>query len=85
MVRAAAAGISGQIDPYGRGQVLLDLKASQAVDIEVLAAIEETFYARYGDWPWVLGGVLALLGGILIFHLPSLRGSGFMRGNRTPP
>lgn len=69
MVRSASAGISGLIDPYGRGLGLLDLSASQAVDIEVLAGLEETFYARYGDWPWMLAGILMLLGFTVACHV----------------
>ncbi len=84
MVRSASAGISGLIDAYGRGVVLLDLRASQAVDIELLAALPETFYARYGDWPWLLGGIFLLLGSRVVFIL-MLRGARAGGGSERKP
>ncbi|TGY89059.1 apolipoprotein N-acyltransferase [Marinicauda algicola] len=63
LVRAASAGVSGLVDPLGRGLQLSGLKSSEALDIPILAAADKPFYANRGDSPWVtaLGLVLLLV------------------------
>lgn len=53
LVRSASAGVSGLIDPLGRGVQLSDIKSSQALDIHIPKPLDETLYKEYGNLPWV--------------------------------
>lgn len=61
LVRSASAGVSGLTDPLGRGVVLTGLKSSEALNIPILAALDEPFYAQHGDIPWIAGLLVMLL------------------------
>jgi len=66
LIRSASAGVSGLVDPLGRGVALTALKSSEALNIPILADIREPFYARRGDAPWAI--VLVVL--LLLVRLP---------------
>ena len=68
MVRSASAGVSGLVDPLGRGTQLTGLQSSQALDIRLLAAIAKPFYATHGDSPWVIAFIVMLL----LIHAPRI-------------
>lgn len=61
MARAASAGISGLTDPFGRAQRVLGIEADQAIDLALPSPLEETIYARHGDWPWMIVFILVLI------------------------
>lgn len=71
LVRAASAGVSGLVDPLGRGTQLTGLKSSEALNIRILAALDNPFYARWGDAPWGIGLLLLLFS---VQLLPRYRG-----------
>src|SRR5690606_8817159 len=48
LARAASGGLSGVIDPWGRGQFLVEPRAEGAFDTPLPAALAPTFYARRG-------------------------------------
>lgn len=52
-IRSASSGSSGQIDSYGRSQVLVTVEYSQAFDLSLLKGLDETVYAEYPVWIWV--------------------------------
>jgi apolipoprotein N-acyltransferase len=58
LVRAASAGISGQIDGYGRAALLSTVEQSQAFDLVLLKGLDESIYLKYGITAW---GVAFLL------------------------
>lgn len=60
LVRAASAGVSGLIDPLGRGVQLSELESSEALNIPILAGLEKPFYAQSGDTPWMICLLLLL-------------------------
>jgi len=60
MVRAASAGASGQIDGYGRAQVLSTVEDSQPLDLVLIKSLDESFYTQYSHGPWVIA-FLALI------------------------
>ncbi len=62
MVRVANTGISAMIDGKGRIIASLPLGIDGAIDVALPAALPETPYARFGDWPFFVLLVL-LLGG----------------------
>ena len=55
LVRSASAGTNGQIDPYGRMNDLAAVSHDGYLDLMLLEPLDETFFAVYGDWPWLLG------------------------------
>ena len=67
LVRAANTGISAIVDPYGRVVASLDVGESGVVDGPLPEALEPTFYARWGEWPFILALVTCLLA-LLLFR-----------------
>lgn len=63
LVRVAATGISGVIDPFGRVTARLDLGSQGVLDADLPQALPDTApYARYGDLGlWIMFGVTGLL------------------------
>lgn len=61
MARAASSGVSGLTDPYGRAVRVLGIEADQALDLALPKPLDETMYARHGEWPWVTGFILVLI------------------------
>ncbi len=61
MARAASSGVSGLTDPFGRAGRVLGIEADQAVDLALPKALDETTYARHGDWPWMIVFTLVLI------------------------
>lgn len=53
-IRSASSGSSGQIDSYGRSQLLVTVEYSQAFDLSLLKGLDETVYAEYPVWSWVI-------------------------------
>ncbi|WP_156823356.1 apolipoprotein N-acyltransferase [Woodsholea maritima] len=68
MVRSASSGVSGQIDGYGRMHDIAPDSSDGVLDFRLLEPLDETFYAVYGDWPWVSGifGFLCALAGLFL-------------------
>jgi apolipoprotein N-acyltransferase len=61
LVRAANTGISAVIDPYGRVIRRLALGERGVLDVAVPAPLSApTFYARMGNWPFLVLAVLLL-------------------------
>lgn len=60
MVRAASAGVSGQIDAYGRASVLSGVEDNAAFDLVLTRGLDETAYLKYGKWAWVIAFVLLI-------------------------
>ena len=60
VVRGALAGVSGGVDPFGRTLTLLPIDAEETLDIPLVAELPETFYARRGDAPWIISGMILL-------------------------
>ncbi len=54
LVRSATAGMSGLIDPYGRVVHIASVDESQVLDLALLASLDEPFYGRHGDGPWLI-------------------------------
>ncbi len=52
LVRAAASGISGQVDPYGRSVRTTRLSHEGGLDVQLLETVLEPIYAKYGVWCW---------------------------------
>ena len=61
MVRAASKGISGQVDPFGRPDRVLDLDANGPLDLVLLEPLDEPIYARYGNIPWMFAWTVILM------------------------
>lgn len=61
LVRAASAGISGLINPYGIGIHLLPIDATQAIDIDLPRRLDETVFARYGSIPWMIVFIIVVI------------------------
>jgi len=61
MVRAASAGPSGQIDAYGLARVLSTVETSQAFDLVLLKALDESPYTQYGKWVWMIAFVMLII------------------------
>ncbi len=70
LVRAASAGASGQIDAYGRAQVLSTVEGSQAFDLVLIRGLDESVYAKYGLWVWVIAFIGAI---VLTAWLPGIQ------------
>lgn len=51
LVRAATAGMSGLIDPYGRVVHIANVEESQVLDLVLLASMDKPLYARFGHVP----------------------------------
>ncbi|MBN9588629.1 MAG: apolipoprotein N-acyltransferase [Alphaproteobacteria bacterium 64-11] len=64
IARAANTGISAMIDPLGRISARLALGKMGVVDARLSAALPETVYARFGDLPFFL----LLLGAVLVAY-----------------
>lgn len=52
LIRAAASGVSGQVDPYGRGVRTTPLSHEGGLDVQLLESVLEPIYAKYGVWCW---------------------------------
>ena len=65
LVRSANTGISAMIDPYGRIVQQLDLGTAGYFDARLLAAIQPTIYARFGEWIWFIFAILLLFGTVI--------------------
>lgn len=61
LVRAASAGASGQIDAYGRTRILSPVEQSQAFDLVLLKGLDESVYAKYGLWAWVIAFLMLII------------------------
>jgi apolipoprotein N-acyltransferase len=60
LVRSATAGMSGLIDPYGRVVQIASVEESQVLDLVLLASLDEPFYGRHGDGPWLITFVILI-------------------------
>ena len=60
LVRVANSGISGVVDAFGRVERTLGLGRTGVVDSPLPAAIEATFYARFGDFTLAMMLIFAL-------------------------
>ena len=65
LVRVAAAGVSGQIDPYGRLIESIPSKSTEVLMITLLEGLGETPYGMYGNALWVI--VLLVLAAVAHF------------------
>jgi apolipoprotein N-acyltransferase len=65
LVRVAAAGVSGQIDPYGRLIESIPSKSTEVLMITLLEGLAETPYGMYGNALWVI--VLLILAAVAHF------------------
>ncbi|EAP89636.1 apolipoprotein N-acyltransferase [Oceanicaulis sp. HTCC2633] len=65
LVRVAAAGVSGQIDPYGRLIESIPSKSTEVLMITLLEGLHETPYGKYGNALWVI--VLLVLAAVAHF------------------
>ncbi len=67
LVRVAAAGVSGQIDPLGRLTQTLSSGSAEPLTVRLLKATDAPPYAIYGDAIWLI--VLVILVGGTLFPL----------------
>lgn len=65
LVRVAAAGVSGQIDPYGRLIESIPSKSTEVLMITLLEGLGETPYGMYGNALWMI--VLLVLASVAHF------------------
>ena len=65
LVRVAAAGVSGQIDPYGRLIESIPSKSTKVLMITLLEGLGETPYGMYGNALWII--VLLILASVAHF------------------
>ena len=54
LVRAATAGMSGVIDPYGRVVHIANIGESQVLDVILLAGLDATVFERHGREIWLI-------------------------------
>lgn len=62
LVRVANTGISAVIDAKGRIVAELPLGEAGKIDVALPAAVEPTFYSRFGDLPAILAGIVLAFG-----------------------
>ncbi|WP_440958399.1 apolipoprotein N-acyltransferase [Oceanicaulis sp. LC35] len=80
LVRVAASGISGQIDPYGRLIESIPSKSTEVLMITLLEGLGETPYGMYGNALWVI--VLLVLAAVA--HFLSVVTSAHLGRSRQP-
>jgi len=52
LLRAASAGVSGQIDPYGRRVDAAPLQDDWSLDVQLLESVKKPLYSQLGIWSW---------------------------------
>lgn len=67
LIRAAYAGMSAIIDPYGRISQRLDLEEAGVIDTRLPQPITAPLYANWGDIPF--GAIFLLLSVIILLSL----------------
>jgi len=78
LIRVAAAGVSGQVDPLGRVIESLPSDATETLTITLREALDAPPYARYGNALWVIALIiLAALTQILVVVLRTHLGGAF--------
>ena len=80
LVRVAAAGVSGQIDPYGRLIESIPSKSTEVLMITLLEGLSETPYGMYGNALWII--VLLILAAVA--HFLSVVTSAHLGRGRQP-
>ncbi|MHA6287825.1 apolipoprotein N-acyltransferase [Maricaulis sp. CAU 1757] len=73
LVRSAARGVSGLVDPFGRAVLAVSPGQEGAYDVALPAGLTPPPYWRWGDWP-ILALLVLILAGAVVERRGGLRG-----------